>query len=410
MKQSSSPSSIVDPTSIPTWEQLKSISAGTTYGKQLLEEESLRERGAGPPHTDAKIRLFGTTAEPRITLYRDTAAWCPYCQKVWILLEEKKIPYRIQKINMRSYGDKPAEFLRMIPNGLLPAIVIDGKQVQTESLEIMLNLDSMFTGGVHKRMWPAEGSPEAARARTLMKLERKLFGCWCNVVFNGPGSGRPMKQFQDCMTEVDEELKVTKSPWFLEEFSIVDLTYITHIERMCASVAYWCGLKIRGDGLWPAIERWISAFEDMPSYMATKSDFYTHVMDIPPQYGPGYFIDDSARTKFAPQILGVDGGWSLPLPLITRPDAVETIRPENDPGEQAAREEAAAKFLRNNEAIVRFALRGAGSPGAKRFQAPLADPYAVPALEYQADLDVLLRYVITCNFLFYFVLTTYSPH
>ena len=45
---------------------------------------------------------------------------------------------------MRSYGDKPAEFLRMVPGGLLPAIVIDNKRVQTESLEIMLNLDSMF--------------------------------------------------------------------------------------------------------------------------------------------------------------------------------------------------------------------------------------------------------------------------
>ena len=57
---------------------------------------------------------------------------------------------------------------------------------------------------------------------------------------------------------------------------------------MCASVAYWSGLKLRGSGKWPAIERWMDAFETMPSYMATKSDYYTHVMDIPPQYGPGY--------------------------------------------------------------------------------------------------------------------------
>jgi hypothetical protein len=25
----------------------------------------------------------------------------PYCQKIWLTLEEKKIPYRIEKINMR---------------------------------------------------------------------------------------------------------------------------------------------------------------------------------------------------------------------------------------------------------------------------------------------------------------------
>ena len=61
---------------------------------------------------------------------------------------------------------------------------------------------------------------------------------------------------------------------------------------MCASVAYWSGRKIRGDR-WPAIERWMQAFEAMPSYMATKSDYYTHVTDIPPQYGPGYSLPGS---------------------------------------------------------------------------------------------------------------------
>jgi hypothetical protein len=25
--------------------------------------------------------------EPRVLLYRDSAAWCPYCQKIWMQLE-----------------------------------------------------------------------------------------------------------------------------------------------------------------------------------------------------------------------------------------------------------------------------------------------------------------------------------
>ena len=36
-----------------------------------------------------------------VCLCRDHAAWCPYCQKVWLQLEEKRIPYVIEKINMR---------------------------------------------------------------------------------------------------------------------------------------------------------------------------------------------------------------------------------------------------------------------------------------------------------------------
>ena len=37
------------------------------------------------------------------------------------------------------------------------------------------------------------------------------------------------------------------------------------------------------------------AFEQNPNYMATKSDYYTHVMDIPPQYGPGYSLQGSQK-------------------------------------------------------------------------------------------------------------------
>ena len=33
---------------------------------------------------------------------------------MWLQLEEKQIPYEIEKINMRAYGDKPATFLQKV--------------------------------------------------------------------------------------------------------------------------------------------------------------------------------------------------------------------------------------------------------------------------------------------------------
>ena len=75
--------SSITASNIPDWDVLRDKVLTTPTGQFLFEQEQLRAVGEGLPHTDAKLRLFGTTAEPRVTLYRDTAAWCPYCQKVY---------------------------------------------------------------------------------------------------------------------------------------------------------------------------------------------------------------------------------------------------------------------------------------------------------------------------------------
>ena len=172
--------------SAPAWSDLQAKVHATATGSRMLEAEAERSRGAGPAHTDAKLRLFGKTeADVRVVFYRDTAAWCPYCQKVWLLLEEKEIPYRLEKINMRSYGDKPAEFLRRVPGGLLPAIKLDG-QLMTDSLPIMQTLDAVFEQG--PQMVPPQGTAERERASRLLGLERELFRWWCTLTFQ-PGKG-----------------------------------------------------------------------------------------------------------------------------------------------------------------------------------------------------------------------------
>ena len=69
--------------SAPSWKDLKSAVEGTDKGGALAEARALQGKGLGPAHTDAKVRLFDAKSEDeiRVTLYRDMAAWCPYCQK-----------------------------------------------------------------------------------------------------------------------------------------------------------------------------------------------------------------------------------------------------------------------------------------------------------------------------------------
>ena len=369
------------------WAEISALTSATETGKKLAEEEALRATGEGLPHITAKLRLFGHSEEDvRVTLYRDHAGWCPYCQKLWMMFELKKIPYRIERINMRSYGEKPAWFLKKVPSGLLPVVELDG-EIITESLVIMQILENTFPDNC---MLPESGFD---KANELLRLERHLFSDWCGLVFRpgmpGPFGGGAKKQFEVCLDEVDTALGESAGPWFLggDTPSIVDLQYVSHIERMNASCLYWKGMQLRGTDRWANLEKWFLAFEELPSYHACKSDYYTHVMDIPPQYGPG-FSDSNDAVEEAQSVID-GGGWRLPLNLSS--SNLEPLPDSMNHGDEAARHEAAYKLTANSAAIAKFACRGMGEKGAKQFGAPLADPTAVPNLNYEQKVDKALR-------------------
>jgi glutathione S-transferase len=376
---------------IPSWERLEELVEQTEYSKMYSHLEEEWGKGLGPPHTDAKMRLFGQE-KPVLTFYRDTAAWCAYSHRVIGTLEEKQIPHAVEKINMRSYGRKPDWYLSMVPSGLLPAIKI-GDQLVTDSQRIMLMLDELFPNNVRKIM-PDQNTREYDKTVRLLRLERELFSWWCQFVFRPGNSAR--SSFRQTLMECDSALGETPGPWFsgADGPDIVDLTFVPHIERMAASCMYWKGFKIRGNAQFPNVNAWFDALEKKDWYMAYKSDAYTHVMDIPPQYGNGHFTKESEDFRRA--IDGEDGSWDLPLKPLQDPEAMEPVLPENDPGEIAARAEAALKLVRNHKAVVRFAARGAGRASGWNLlpgRAPLSDPDAVPSEEAIPDVDVLLRTV-----------------
>lgn len=91
-----------------------------------------------------------------------------------LLIEEKEIPIKIDLVPMRSYGDKPREFLQKVPSGLLPAIEVNG-QVITESQVIMELLDRWHPKEAgYKPMMPAEDDEQGqANYAQLARLERE---------------------------------------------------------------------------------------------------------------------------------------------------------------------------------------------------------------------------------------------
>ncbi|KAG2493053.1 hypothetical protein HYH03_008716 [Edaphochlamys debaryana] len=369
----------------PSWDELEEM---VRAQHAALGVDFWADVNDGPTHAAALRRTFGSTEPIRVKLYRDHAAWCPYCHKVWLQLEEKRIPYVIEKINMRCYGDKPPAFLAKVPSGLLPVLELDGRVV-TESTVIMALLEASFPD--HKPLMPPQGTPQRARADSLMRLERRLFSDWLNWLCQSWGHDRAKAQFDATMDAVAEALEADGGPYFLgPELSLVDCTFAPMLERINASLAYYKGAYIRGRGRWPAVERWFDAMESRPTYMGTRSDFYTHAHDLPPQLGGCAMTAEGEPVAAA--LDGTDGvHWRLPLEPLTATSFPEPYSRGDDPPRD--RLAAAAKLVRNREAVVKFALRGPGQAGPRPVSAPLCDPTAVPALEHTAACDAALRHL-----------------
>ena len=387
----------------PSWDELSS----KLTKAQSPAEKSFRtnlENGTGPPSAAATLRLFNGDTEPKVVLYRDSAGWCPYCQKSWIALEERRVSYQVKKIDMRCYGaGKPEEFLRLSPNGNLPVAVIDGK-AYSESDVIMDLIDEM---GSEKTpaLRPQEGTDAAERLKCLCddgrnSLERRLYTRWMYLL---TGVRKPEEYrllYEEHLDEVEEELAAAPAggPYFLgKDLSLVDLKFIPFIERQVASLAYFKGVDYRADRQRrPNLMRWLEAMESRPSYQATKSDWYTHSRALPPQLSADCAPGKGQEVK-AMQAL-IDDLPEGPS------DAVDSTSGDDiwiEPGwdwcsgdTAAARREAAERIISNHASVVRFASRAAGTPGLPASAAPLAGPRDSPNEDAEPAVDLMLRHAV----------------
>jgi len=369
------------PAPTATWEDLDRMLRSTEPPEERQRFDDVK-RGRGPANHKANVRLFDAPEgyTPQVTLYRDTAGWCPYCQKVWLQLEEKRIPYRIEKVPMSCYGDKPASFLQLNPSGGIPVATIKGKTL-SESNDIMAALEREFPD--HTPLLPPSDSPAAGRVTPLLRLERRAFSSWFSWLTSSAGA--PAAAEMDAvLKQVDAELKAGGGPYFLgAEVSLVDCMFAPFLERMAASLPYYKGFEVRS-ARYPHLLKWYEAMDTRPTYRGIKSDYYTHCCDLPPQIGRCASLPEAAKFK-----ADIDGGsWSV---AVAARDCVEPMLPADT---REARRDAARNCINNHAAVVPFAMRAIGDTG-RPVRAPLANPYATPGdASYQPAVDFALRVAV----------------
>ncbi len=286
----------------------------------------------GQTNSQATLRLFNRPeSEVRVTLYRDNHAWCPYCQKIWLWLEEKQIPYRIEKVTMFCYGEKESWYKQIVPSGMLPALKLDDRII-TESDDILIALERDF-GVLNRGMTDPQVLP-------LRQLERLLFRAWCNWLCRPSTSPREESQNRDRFTSVvamvEEALASTPSDYFLAEFGTADVIFTPYVERMNASLYYYKGYSLREEH--PRCGAWFDAMETRSTYRGTQSDFHTHVHDLPPQMGGCW---ENGEPQMLINKARVDNGPWDGLPDVAYPEP------------DTARAEALYRVLKHRQQIIR---------------------------------------------------------
>ncbi|KAK0632187.1 glutathione S-transferase domain-containing protein [Immersiella caudata] len=222
-------------------------------------------------------------------------AWfCPFVQRVWIVLAEKQIPH--QYIDINPYHKSP-EFLALNPRGLVPTLALtipssDGKdesqKVLYESTVLCEYLDEAYPG--ENPLLPKGDAPEEVYERARCRLWMDHVGSRIVPAFyrllqcNGgdeEGMEDARKGLLSALKLLTKEMAPDGGPWFLgQRFGLVDVMMAPWAKRLWLIDHYKeGGVGIPGKGergedeeIWGRWERWFEAIDGRRSVRDTWSD------------------------------------------------------------------------------------------------------------------------------------------
>jgi len=207
-------------------------------------------------------------------LYRDTNSWCPFCERVWFALEEKEIGFETEFIDLFN---KPQWYTDMVATALVPAAKIEGDLVY-ESKDILLALEERFPTPL---LLPDDPKENAVARQWIDESETNVFLAISYKFLLGTTSGADelatlQTAFETKLDELEQALKQYPGAYFLSTFSLVDIMYSPHLDRLAASLPIYRDYAIKGNPRFPHINAWFAALAERPAYHRVKSDDITN--------------------------------------------------------------------------------------------------------------------------------------
>mmetsp|Transcript_9151 Transcript_9151/g.13732 ORF Transcript_9151/g.13732 Transcript_9151/m.13732 type:complete len:332 (-) Transcript_9151:223-1218(-) len=214
------------------------------------------------------------------------SSWfCPFAQRAWIAMEEKKVSYQWVEINpyevdpkelggytkkalpLSEKGKRHPGFLEVSPTGLIPGLDNSGEKVH-DSLIVVQYIDEIFKG----ESFLPESAIEKARQRywstfVTEKIQKNYYTMLIAQDKKIQESSR--EAFFDTCRQFVKEMK-SDGPFFLgKKFTMVDIAFAPFYQRMLWVGGHYRDLTFPEDNDFKRLNTWWEAVSTRPSVAST---------------------------------------------------------------------------------------------------------------------------------------------
>ncbi len=194
-----------------------------------------------------------------ITLYGSTRSSAGRC--VWAL-EEIGVPYTLKEVDMRNKEHKSAEFLKINPNGKVPAMV-DGDLTLFESMAINYYLAEAYKKELLGKTPAEKGLVQQWSYWSIAEMQSPMIQVFIQKVFV-PAERRDDKVIEENMNQIPALMTVLnnalegKKYLVGNEFTLADLNASSVI-----GIAHAIGFDMKP---YSNVNAWLGAIADRPSF------------------------------------------------------------------------------------------------------------------------------------------------
>lgn len=262
-----------------TWERLLAIAQNNTPLWQMRRLGQLPSTAPVP----SSLHKLPLETPPPVLLYRDTNSWCPFCERVWFALEEKQIPFATEFIDLNN---QPQWYVELVPSTQVPAAKIEGDLV-CDSKDILLALEARFSDTPLLPTDPQENAKakllvEEAETNGLKEAGYKFLITTCT---DERELASLQAFFEAKLDELEQALVKYSGVYFLSGFSLVDIMYAPHLDRLAASLPVYRGYHIKSNPRFPNLNAWFTALNERPAFRRVKTDATTFNLLVSQLFG-----------------------------------------------------------------------------------------------------------------------------